>query len=115
MSEQTFIRVLEQIRTIIDDALGSGSRPAKKAARREKAKPVSAKSASALPDHILVLKQSGFFKQPRTAVEDHEKLQSHYPCELNRVAVALLRLHKKRAVRKTSKTVGERKQIAYVA
>jgi predicted transcriptional regulator len=57
---------------------------------------------------------SGFFKQPKTVVEVHEKLQSSYHCEVNRVSMALLRLHKKRALRKTSKTVGKRKQVAYV-
>ena len=87
MNEQTLIRALEQIRTIIDDALGLGLRPAKNV-RRAKAEPARAEFAradfaSALPDHILALKQSGFFREPKTAVEVHEKLQSHYPCEQN--------------------------------
>jgi hypothetical protein len=70
---------------------------------------------AARPDHIVSLREAGFFKEPKTAVEVHAKLQSSYHCDVNRVAVALLRVHKnKRALRKTSKIVGKRKQVAYV-
>jgi hypothetical protein len=113
MSEEALIGVLEKIRAIIDEALTRETRPARKAKRR-KGGDHDSKVSSTLPNYILGLRDSGFFKQPKTVVEVHEKLQSSYHCEVNRVSMALLRLHKKRALRKTSKTVGKRKQVAYV-
>ena len=53
-------------------------------------------------------------KQPKTGDEVHAKLQPSYHCDVNRVKVAMLRLHKRRSLRKTSKTVGNRKKVAYV-
>jgi hypothetical protein len=69
---------------------------------------------SALPDHILSLRASGFFDSPKTSGEVHERLQSKYPCEPNRVAMALLRLQRRRELRKASKANDGRKQVAYV-
>jgi len=69
---------------------------------------------SALPAHISKLRDHGFFKSPKTAVEVRGKLQPTYHCDLDRVSMALLRLHKRRSLRKTTKLVGKRKQIAYV-
>jgi len=69
---------------------------------------------TALPAHIGKLKDQGFFASPRTAVEVREKLQPTYHCDVNRVAMALLRLHKRKALRKTQKLVGKKKTIAYV-
>jgi hypothetical protein len=113
MSEQTLIRALEKIKVIVDEALGSKSKPVRRA-KVEKKGGAESNSSSALPDHIIGLHDNGFMKQPKTALEVHTKLQSTYHCDSNRVAVALLRLHKKRALRKTSKTAGKRKQVAYV-
>lgn len=70
--------------------------------------------ANSLSTRIFSLKDGGFFRQARTAANVHEKLQASYECELNRVAVALLRMSKRRQLRKTSKNVGKAKQIAYV-
>lgn len=67
-----------------------------------------------LPKLILQSREQGSFKQPKTPQEVHKKLQSIYPCDLNRVEVALLRLYKKRQLRKTSKIVGHKKVLAYV-
>lgn len=67
-----------------------------------------------LPALILPLREQGFFKQPKTPEEVHKRLQSIYPCDLNRVEVALLRLHKKRQLRRISKVVKDKKIIAYV-
>lgn len=69
---------------------------------------------NSLPTLILQLREKGFFKQPKIPQEVHKKLQPIYPCDLNRVEVALLRLYKKRQLRKTSKIVGRKKVIAYV-
>jgi len=71
-------------------------------------------AGSALPDRILELRDRNFFKEPRTAREVHEKLRATYPCELNRVAMALLRLKAKKKLRKASKLVDGKRQIAYV-
>lgn len=86
-----------------------GSRPKEDARKTGKGS-----SRGGLPAHLLNLRDSAFFKEPRTVKETHAKIQSNYPCDLNRVAVALLRLQKRRQLRKTSKGVGDNKQVAYV-
>lgn len=80
------------------------SAPKKVAARKDKRK---------LSDHILELRDKGFFAQPKTAEETHAKLQVTYHCELNRVEVALLRLSKRKQLRRASKLVGKKKYQAY--
>jgi hypothetical protein len=67
-----------------------------------------------LPDLIIELRDSGFFSQPRTPVEAHEKLNPKYSCELNRVTMALLRLQRGNQLRKASKRDGEKRVTAYV-
>jgi len=67
-----------------------------------------------LPDHILDLRQEGYFSIPRTGQETHQKLCERYHCERNRVDVALLRFAEKRQIRKASKAGDKRKQVAYV-
>jgi hypothetical protein len=67
-----------------------------------------------LPARLLKMRDQGFFKKPQTSGEVHEKLQLQYSCEPDRVAMALLRLHKRRQLRKTSKSTGKKKQDAYV-
>lgn len=67
-----------------------------------------------LGDRILALRGTGFFKQPKTGQEVHIKLQSSYACEYDRVAMALLRLLKRKLLRVTSKKVGNKKLKAYV-
>jgi len=69
---------------------------------------------TSLPNLILKLRDDRFFSQPKSVSEVHKKLQPIYPCDFNRVEVALLRLYKKRQLRKTSKMVGSKKIIAYV-
>lgn len=67
-----------------------------------------------LPDRILELRKAGFFKQQKTSQEVHTKLQSTYPCDLNRVEVTLLRLLKRKFLRITSKSINGKKLRAYV-
>lgn len=93
----------------LEEAVFSAHAAAKKSAKR----PTRPRD-SALPAHISKLKDQGFFKSPKTAVEVRGKLQPTYHCDLDRVSMALLRLHKRRLLRKTTKLVGKRKQIAYV-
>ena len=80
-----------------------------------KAKKLKQKAGKqSLADHIIALRDSGFFSQPRTAEETHAKLKGKYHCELNRVAVALARLSGRKLLRKASKTIGGKKYKAYV-
>jgi len=82
--------------------------------RSKKPAKAGGRSGNALPGHIDKLKSRGFFASPRTAVEVRKKLQPTYHCDVNRVAMALLRLHKRKVLRKTQKLVGKKKMIAYV-
>jgi len=70
-------------------------------------------SAQGLPAHILGLRRQGFFNAPKTAKEVHLKLQANYHCELDRVTMALLRLQRRKELRKNSKVVEKKKQVAY--
>src|SRR3989338_5841371 len=60
-------------------------------------------------DHIIELRDDGFFSQPKTAEETHAKLTGKYHCELDRVAMALLRLAGRKQLRKASKLVNKKK------
>jgi len=71
-------------------------------------------SLKGLPGLILKLRAQGFFTEPRTALEVHEKLRSTYHCQRDRVAMALLRLQRRKQLRKASKVIGEKRQVAYV-
>ena len=80
-------------------------------------KPKATKSAAdkrKLSDHILAIRDKGFFAQPKTAEETHRKLEESYHCELNRVAVALFRLSKRKQLRRASKVVEKKSYQAYV-
>lgn len=66
-----------------------------------------------LSDHIIALRDSGFFSRPETAVETHKKLQDNYHCDLNRVEVGLVRLAKRQLLRKASKVINGKKYQAY--
>ncbi len=80
----------------------------------EKAPPVKvANDKKSLPDHIITLREEGFFSQPMTAKEVHKKLEGSYPCELNRVEVALTLLGGKK-LRVASKEISGKKLKAYV-
>src|SRR3954454_13489479 len=57
-------------------------------------------AAKGLPDHILRLRETGFFREPRTSTEVHVKLQDIYSCQPDRVQMALLRLQRRRELRK---------------
>lgn len=106
------------------EKLGSQAQLLVRLSRLEKAvfgvkgtKPVKAVSVSkrrALPDYILELRDSGFLDLARTPTEVHAALKPKYPCDLDRVKVALLRLQRRRQLRKSSKTVGNKKMAAYV-
>lgn len=72
------------------------------------------KGKQSLPKHIMELRDNGFISQPKTAEEIHEKLEASYPCVLNRVEVALIRLCERRHLRKAAKKVSGKSCVAYV-
>ncbi len=103
---------LVQIKRLAEEALeeiGRGARSKRKGTQKARAPRPARKTLRA---HILQLRDAGFFRQSKAAPEIHRKLQPTYPCDLNRVEVALYRLKKGRRLRKTSK--GKKKQVAYV-
>lgn len=106
--------VLQQIRELADKALRVGGRESKSRAQKKPVATAAPSSPGSLPDHILHLRDTGFFRQPKTIDEVHVKLQSAYHCERDRVSMALLRLLKRKKLRKAFKMVNEEKQTAYV-
>ncbi len=86
--------------------LEKGKQSAKAATKKQK--------KNSLPEHIIELRENGFFAEPRTAVDVHQKLKSKYHADDDRVAMALLRLGTRRELRKTTKTIESKKYKAYV-
>lgn len=85
-----------------------------KQSRAERSGEKESVAAKGLPAHILRLRGTSFFKQPKTAPEVHEKLKLSYHCDLNRVEVSLFKLVKRKQLRKASKIDGDKKRVAYV-
>ena len=73
-----------------------------------------ASGSKGLPAHILNLRDQNFFRKSKTAGDVRERLRSKYPCEYDRVAMALLRLQRRKQLRKSSKVVDKKMQVAYV-
>jgi hypothetical protein len=105
---------LRDIQRLVEEALGQIGHKPSASSRITRAATAAKSSPLALPDHILKLKDNGYLKQAKTANEVQQKLQPVYPCDLDRVAMALLRLQRRKELRKTSKLVTGKKQIAYV-
>ena len=72
------------------------------------------KDKVSLTDHIMDLRDQGFFSPSKTAIETHGKLKSKYECAEDRVAMALLRLAGRKKLRKTTKSIGGKKYKSYV-
>src|SRR5260221_12488005 len=72
-------------------------------------------SKQTLPAHLLALRTEGYFSTARTAQEVHEKISPKYPCDIDRIMMALFRLSKNRELRKVSKSVDGNKVKAYVS
>lgn len=104
------VSALEQIKTIVDAALA----PRRPRVAPKKAQQSAAKTITKLPDHLLRLRDEGFFSQPQNYNDAHKKLSPTYACDAGRVKVALLRLGKAKKLRKTSKIVNGKKLVAYV-
>jgi hypothetical protein len=104
------VSALEQIRSIVDGVLAG----AKQKIKKKHLTSHKASTPNSLPEHVIQLRDRGFFKQPKTYNETHAELNSTYPCEPARVRVALIRVQKAKQLRKASKMVNGRKQNAYV-
>jgi len=72
------------------------------------------KEKKTLADYILELRGEGFFKDMKIPSDVHEKLKSSYPCEKNRVDVALIRLANKKDLRRATKIIDGQSYKAYV-
>jgi hypothetical protein len=109
-SEEEVSRILsayEKCNGVVD------ANEAKRVTRRQ-AISVGKTKKKTLSDHILELRGKAVFSEPQTTREVHEKLQSSYPCLLNRVEVELPRMVARKQLRKASKTVNGKTQAAYV-
>ncbi len=114
MNKERVSNNLKQIRELVDKCLKEFGSQARTLPKNVSNNPVRPRFLKTINDHILNLKTQKFFKQPKTAKETHIKLQGVYPCELNRVAVALLRSQKAGELRKTTKLINKKKITAYV-
>jgi hypothetical protein len=115
MSREKLVSLLNEIKALTDASLKElGSARSGQRATTSGISKNPRVSPDSLPTWILKLKSDGYFGQPRIPREVHEKLQSHYRCDLKRVGVALLRLQKGKELRKASKVVNGKKQVAYV-
>ncbi len=111
MGDEQFVEALRQIKTIVDGALaGKTFAPRAKLLKSSR----SPARRGSLSDHILALREDNFFAQSKTYDEVHTKLEPTYPCDAERVKVACFRLQKRKQLRKTSKLVGSKSQVAYV-
>ena len=114
MKRGELVSVLQQIKAFADQAIravGHNIGRRRQVQIKQPAKPASTKNLSF---HILRIRDAGFFNEARTAKEVHSKIKVPYPCDLNRVAVALVRLRQRKKLRKTSKIVDKRKLVSYV-
>lgn len=78
------------------------------------APPSPAKKPLSLPERILLLRDKGFFKQPKVYPEVHAEIQKTYYCDPDRVGVALIRLHERKQLRKTAREYEGERMVAYV-
>ena len=115
MKQEVLISSLKHIRSLASDCLRvlDGGKQSPGGATVRKVGNTGA-APNKLPDRILEFRDRLFFKEPRTPKEVHEKLRGVYACELNRVEVSLLRLVGSKKLRKASKLVDGKRQVAYV-
>lgn len=114
MDKEKLTKNLQQIKIFADECLKEIGIKDTRHKRKTFRPSASIDSKITLPRHILALQESQFFKQPKTALEVHAKLQPIYPCDINRVEVALVRLRKRGKLRKSSKLVKGKLFVAYV-
>lgn len=108
MNDETITQMLSRIEALERAVFATG------ATKQIKVRHGVAATPSSLSEHILKLRDDGFLAEPKSAREIHAKLEKVYPCELNRVAVELIRISGRRQLRKSSKDVDGKKLTAYV-
>lgn len=86
----------------------------KKVSSTNTSKKISINKAKSLSDHILDLKESGFFKTSKTAEETFAELSKIYSCEKARVVTELIRISDKKQLRILWKEVKDKKMKGYV-
>jgi len=69
---------------------------------------------TSLPNLILKLRDSGFFKQSQSANDVYKKLSPTYSCKIDRVNMALKRLKDRKKLRIADKIIKGKKVLAYV-
>lgn len=106
MDKKLIEQILARLDRIEKIVLAGGSKP-RSETKRDRS------SSEGLPAHILKLRSEQFFKEPKAVSEVHSKLQASYHCEPDRVAMALLRLQRRKQLRKSSKIIQKKKQVAY--
>jgi hypothetical protein len=105
---------LRQIEALVLECLqAAGEKPNRTIPSRKPSRSI-APAKNTLPNHIIALRDKGFFARPQTAGDVQAKLNPTYVCEFDRVSMALLRLVERRKLRKSSKMVAGKKQVAYV-
>lgn len=109
--ESEVLTKLQQAQALLDECISEIQ--SRKSASRQGRK-TSLNAPTNLPGHVLKLRDGGFFKQSKTIKEVHMKLQPTYECQFDRVAMALLRLQRRKQLRKASKKIGDKDQLAYV-
>jgi hypothetical protein len=114
VSRDRLVACLTQIQTLAEECLAELQNSAGGSDQAAERVPIKRSiSRRTLPQRILELRNGGFFSVARTAREVQESLRSSYPCEVDRVAMALLRL-KRKELRKASKIIDGKRQVAYV-
>jgi hypothetical protein len=113
VKREQLIVSLRQIEALTGDCLAAAGEKLSGSPTKKPSTKVNKRAKNALPDRIIDLRDKGVFAQAKTAREVHEKLSTTYPCDLNRVGVALARLVKRKMLRKASKVVDGKKQVAY--
>jgi hypothetical protein len=114
MKGEKLVTLLRQIEKLVAECLQAAGEKAAASARRGKALRPEKLEKNALTERILELRDKGFFPRPKKGREVQAKLNPTYACEVDRVMMALLRLKKRKQLRKTSKSVDGKKQVAYV-
>ena len=114
MRHEKLIASLRQIQVLVADCLqAAGEKSAATLSPRKTSSPEKP-AKNALPERILELRDKGFFLQPKATREVQARLNPAYTCEVNRVDTALRRLMERKKLRKASKVMDGKKQVAYV-
>lgn len=114
MNKEKLVQNLKQIKQLTEECLSGFSREKIIKNRNVLPKIQKVSTRKSLTDHVIELRDGGFFKKSKIAKEVHAKLQMIYPCDLNRFEVALVRLLQKKQFRKTLKVQDGKKITAYV-